>query len=183
MLRRFCPLPSSRPGGGHGDEHLQCSEGGEVCRASGNLYGRLETCGGWRSLRRCRYGGVPGEGETLRKLEVIPPQKSILAAEMLAILKALEYLCDHPNSGAVVFTDSLSSINLNSNAQSKSYLPLCYRVKYILCEINKRRPTYLQYVLGHKGICGNELADLSANAGHVLEESIMAVPGGTGHGH
>ena len=60
-----------------------------------------------------------------------------MSAEIIAILKALKYLCDKPNRGAVVYTDSLSAINVIRDKQPKSNLLLCYRNKYILIKLNK----------------------------------------------
>ena len=46
---------------------------------------------------------------------------------------------------------------------------MIFKIQQLMLELNSRYPVVIQYVPGHKGIEGNETADLVAKAGHNLE--------------
>lgn len=100
----------------------------------------------------------------------LSPLLSIMSAEIFAIYKALEYLRYYVFgvSGVVIFSDSQSGIHLLQNKRPKTNIHMVYKIQSLLIELNRRYPTKIQFIPGHKNIEGNELADLAANAGHNL---------------
>ena len=97
----------------------------------------------------------------------LPAQFSIMSAELYAIHEALKFIeTKLVAKKTVVYTDSLSSLLLLLNNKSKKYLPTCYQVQELILKLNMCNKVVLQYIPGHKGIEGNELADLAAKAAH-----------------
>jgi len=100
------------------------------------------------------------------------PEVSILSCELFAIAQAALVIRDRNagDQGAVVYTDSLSSLNLLASRRPSSHLPLVFQIHQILHFLRARLPVVIQFVPGHKNIRGNEMADLAAKAGHALPE-------------
>ena len=85
---------------------------------------------------------------------------SIFQAEMLAILKALEWLVSNGLLSAALVTDSLSSL-MALQGKDMSH-PLVHRVKSLLASNEVARSTLFYYTKAHAGMYGNERADLCA---------------------
>lgn len=99
----------------------------------------------------------------------LSPETSIYVAELFAISQATNYVINNVEEavGVVIYTDSLSSVQSLGNIKTKNYIPLIYKVQANILIILNRFPIKIQYVPGHSGIEGNEMADLTAKAGHV----------------
>ena len=100
------------------------------------------------------------------------PQESILSCELYAIAQAVQMIRDGTvgGSGAVVYTDSLSSLNLLTSRRPTSHLPLVFKIHQMLLGLRTRFLVVVQFIPGHKNIKGNEMADLAAKAAHALPE-------------
>ena len=68
------------------------------------------------------------EGKEYHNLR-LPPDLCIMAAELFAIYKAINYLCENPNDGAIIYTGSLSSVSLISQVEPSSFLPVVYSIQ------------------------------------------------------
>ena len=86
---------------------------------------------------------------------------SVLTSELLAIYKALQY-CYSDNKKYAIFTDSMSSLQLISNCNIKTYKSLAYDILELIQDMQNR--VKLQWIPSHKGILGNERADALAKA-------------------
>ena len=87
---------------------------------------------------------------------------SVFQAEMLAIIKALEWLESNGTHGAALVTDSMSSLAaLRGHDMSH---PLVYRAKCILTTCAAARSTLFFYTKAHAGTHGNECADRYAKS-------------------
>ena len=95
---------------------------------------------------------------------------SVLGSELFAILQALRYahradaLRDY-----VVVTDSRSALQLIGNVHNPSHRHFVYDIQVLLDDMHPR--VKLQWVPGHCGIHGNEVADQGAKLGHSLSMS------------
>ena len=109
----------------------------------------------------------------------LSPLHSILGAELVAILKALEYVknnCHYINKkGIVIYTDSLSGVSLLKNMKLLSYSELVYNIHKLIVEIRNKYPIVVQYIPAHNGIKGNEMADKLAKESH-SNEDILEIP-------
>lgn len=107
----------------------------------------------------------------------LPVTMTILGAELYAIKQALDYInsmeCVVP--GVVIYSDSMSSIQILSNRTPNNYMNFVFPIQETLLQVNKKKPVIIQFVPAHKDIEGNELADLAANAAHSLETTAEVI--------
>lgn len=99
------------------------------------------------------------------------PGHTVIAAELFAIDKALEHIDNQSHTNWVVFTDSLSSLELLSN-DAKSYRDITDDIKQKLKDLQTTKCVLLHWVKSHAGVHGNEIADRVANLGHSLNKSV-----------
>ena len=92
----------------------------------------------------------------------LQPEHTVLAAELFAILQALEYI-HGLDSGekTVVFTDSLSSLQLLTSFKLNSYSFLVNKIHNLLQSFPVGS-VQLQFIPGHSSIPGNDAADVAA---------------------
>ena len=100
----------------------------------------------------------------------LPDIIDILGCELYAIKVALQFIltnCQELNYRSyVIYTDSQSSIKNISNRNPKGETRLIFQIQDLLFVLRDFVQVKIQFVPGHKNIYGNELADLTANAGH-----------------
>ena len=101
---------------------------------------------------------------------LLHPQHTVLSAELFGLLKCLEFVKQLPNKNCVIFTDSLTSLQL-LGGNSKTYISTVDRIRKLLLSINTNRKVLLHWVKSHVGIHGNERADRAANMGHNCDKS------------
>ena len=88
---------------------------------------------------------------------------SVITTELLAILKAMEYcVSQNTNDNYVIFTDSMSSLQLLMNPKSSSYRNLSYQILELI--FSQKGKIMLRWVPSHMGIQGNESADTAAKS-------------------
>ena len=93
----------------------------------------------------------------------LPDNASVLSSEILAIYAALIYLVSNPQiMNSVIFTDSFSSIALLRNDKSREIT--AKSIISMLWELNLERNVFIQWIPGHQGIRGNEMADSAAKS-------------------
>ena len=91
---------------------------------------------------------------------------SIMAAELYAILQALNYIKYSMNMfNYVIFTDSQAA-TFAIRSMNHSYRLLVDNIQEKLHELNINRIVEIQWVKGHADIDGNIVADRAANFGH-----------------
>lgn len=91
---------------------------------------------------------------------------SVLGSELFAILKATQFILTYftqRNQKFVILTDSRVSLYLIRNIGNPQYRSVVYQIQENL--INSKC-IVLQWVRGHVGVSGNEIADRAANLGH-----------------
>jgi ribonuclease HI len=105
----------------------------------------------------------------------LPTLTSILGCELFAIVKALQFLLCNPQScpGAVIYSDSMSSLLLIQSLQPDSYVLCVFEIHRLIHAISQLFPMKIQFITGHKNIEGNELADLAAKPGHSLSNITL----------
>ena len=88
----------------------------------------------------------------------LPDNSSVYSAELVAILEALHFLLLKPPISAVIFSDSLSSIqSLDSDPESSPlHLEIYYCFYQLWC---LGVPITLCWIPSHIGVSGNEIAD------------------------
>ena len=73
----------------------------------------------------------------------------------------------------MIFSDSLSGITTLTNPNPSHYSCLVTKIHQLLCQLRSRNtPVRVQFIPGHKGIKGNEEADLAAKEAHNCETII-----------
>ena len=124
--------------------------------------------------KSCGAAVVVVRQETTEMLNFrLAPQCSIMSCELYAISQALDYIktYDGTERSFIIYTDSMSSIELLAGHKNKSNLTYIYRIYQQINDLT-RTGIFLKihFVPGHKNIEGNELADLAANAAHALDD-------------
>ena len=102
------------------------------------------------------------------------PVHSVLGSELFGIFKALEFVLSGlqlRNKNTVIFTDSKSALHLIANTLDPSYKHIVYKIQNYV-SILKR--VQFQWVRGHIGVNGNEIADKAANLGHENNSSTIS---------
>ena len=103
---------------------------------------------------------------------LLHPQHTVLAAELFGLLKCLQYVDQMTTSNCVIFTDSLTSLQI-LKGRSKTYMQTIDNIKKLLLHLNTHRTVLLHWVKSHVGIQGNECADKAANMGHNSDRSVF----------
>jgi len=106
------------------------------------------------------------------------PEVAVIESELFAIHEALNWSLTNlsPAEKLVIFTDSQASISLIKNRRPKSYLHLIFKIQTKLMSLLSSHEVFLQYIPGHKGIGGNEVADQAAAEAHSLRyRTITAI--------
>ena len=100
------------------------------------------------------------------------PGHSVPGAELFAIRKALEYIGEHEKStNSVVLSDSRVALQLISNRNAKTYKKVVNDIQEMIIE-NKEHIN-LQWVQGHRGLRGNQIADGLVKEGHNNNKSVL----------
>ena len=104
----------------------------------------------------------------------INPQHSVLGSELYAIFKAVQFVASKPvlqNHNIIIFTDSKSALHIIANTFDPSYKSITFQIQKFLLNLGER--VKLQWVRGHIGVVGNEIADRGANLGHTNSFSAL----------
>jgi ribonuclease HI len=92
-------------------------------------------------------------------------EHSVLSTELYALWQALIYVKINNYNDTIIFTDSLSSLQLIESVH-KTYTNIVGEIQKLLLDLNQDRIVLLHWVRGHTGIIGNEIADKAPNKGH-----------------
>ena len=106
---------------------------------------------------------------------LLNPLHSVLGSELFAIQKALQLVTTDRRfklAKAVIMTDSKSSLHIIRNTRNPNYRAVAFQIQALLLQLQDR--VKLQWVRGHAGIIGNEVADKAANLGHHNNFSAMS---------
>ena len=104
-------------------------------------------------------------------------QLSIFAAEMAAIIIALQWLEETRLPKAIICSDSMSSLTSIQNGESTCRQDLLNEINQIIFAINQQgRTVQFVWVPAHKGVEGNEEADKLAKEATKEEEVQLNIP-------
>ena len=104
----------------------------------------------------------------------LPKDTEITNAELFAIMKACSHALASKDKKMVIYTDSLSALQLLISSNPKSYRELVIPTQRLLRELNLQKESIiLQWIPSHKGIPGNTVADQAAKMG--LQQQQMTV--------
>jgi len=101
---------------------------------------------------------------------LLHPQHTVLSAELYGLLKCLQFVEQLHTINCVIFTDSLTSLQV-IGGRSKTYLNTVDKIGELLLSVNTNRTVTLHWVKAHVGIHGNERADRAANLAHKSDKS------------
>jgi ribonuclease HI len=90
----------------------------------------------------------------------LPPEASVFSAEMHAIQMAINIIKNNTKDRFVIFSDSLSSINILSKLNYTH--PIVRKIQHDINEIKREKVIEICWIPSHAGIAGNEKADLNA---------------------
>ena len=101
--------------------------------------------------------------------------------QLFAIKQALLYIkekyfgksVDNFAGRAPIYTESLSSIQINKNSCPRNYIYLIFSMHNVLSTMIDEIIIIIQFIPCHKNIKGNEMVDLTANATHCNEIILM----------
>ena len=100
----------------------------------------------------------------------LDPNYNILAAEMFAIHKALQFIINHlPSCRTVIFTDSRSALLTLRNYTPPHRTIMVKVLESIQILVDQGTEIILQWIPSHHGIPGNEYVDKLAKEAHDLE--------------
>lgn len=100
------------------------------------------------------------------------PHHSVIAAELFAIWKSLQYVALHKTQDFIIFSDSRSALQL-LQAPSTTYIAIVDKIVRLLLYVNCTRTVVVHWVRAHVGIVGNEIADKTAKLGHSANVSAL----------
>lgn len=91
----------------------------------------------------------------------LPPEASILTAELHAIKLALNFIADSVRTKFIIFTDSLSSVEVLSRGSLANHFTwrICEQIHLLL---SSGKTVVVSWLPSHVGILGNERADQAA---------------------
>lgn len=100
------------------------------------------------------------------------PAHSIVAAELVAVHRALLFVSTEPGDRWVICSDSAVALQLIMQP-TNTCRAMVYRIRDCLVSLNLTKVVRLQWVKAHAGILGNERADRAAKLGHSLDRSAL----------
>lgn len=123
-----------------------------------------------------QFVGCSMIGPSVRQVKRINTSATILTAELLGLILAVNYIIQKRLHRAVIYTDSLSSLKaLVSLEPSKNPLVIELQTKLIYMSA-KSAEVVLCWIPSHVGIIGNEEADRAASSAKEREVEIHEIP-------
>lgn len=117
----------------------------------------------------------------LTTIWTLPSATEILEAELYAIKQGLTYIHNNKIKETVIFTDSKSALLLLQNQKPKTNKHLIYEIQTLIKTLTiQNHKIILHWIPAHKGIKGNEIADLAAKKAHNTMNP-MNIPHDTGN--
>ena len=93
------------------------------------------------------------------------PDHTVVFSELYAIYQSLISV-QEGDENIIIFTDSMTSLQIISNRNPNTYNEIVYKIQHILTQLNTLRTVILHWVRAHSGISGNEIADAAAKEAH-----------------
>ncbi|XP_053691581.1 uncharacterized protein LOC128740095 [Sabethes cyaneus] len=107
--------------------------------------------------------GIYDQEEKVSHSGRLKTQFTIMNAEIVAIIRAVEYLINKSISKAVIFTDSQSAAQLIKNTKTEENFLIC--TIYRLVNNSQINNLTIQWIPGHIQLTGNDRADYAAKLG------------------
>ncbi|XP_071043108.1 uncharacterized protein [Parasteatoda tepidariorum] len=105
-------------------------------------------------------------------IERLANENSVFQSEMVAILRALQWLFQNGAKRSHIYSDSLSSLQALNDVNNKSKLVNKVKREYLKLTNNSQKVRF-HYVRAHIGIVGNELADYAAKLALKLPQCTL----------